>query len=123
MKKENLFETERLIIRRFEDKDAQALYENHLDDEVRKWFPNECYADMEAQAMLVGLVPSRISYAVMKQAGVPLRGEKLGEIRDYFGNVLFTEYAPHSGILIHQCSHLNILEGGPMVTYGIPENK
>lgn len=51
------------------------------------------------------------------------KGEKLGEIRDYFGNVLFTEYAPHSGILIHQCSHLNILEGGPMVTYGIPENK
>ena len=40
----------------------------------------KCYADMEAQTMLVGLVPSRISYAVMKQAGVPLRGEKLGEI-------------------------------------------
>jgi predicted flavoprotein YhiN len=30
--------------------------------------------------MLIGLVPSRISYAVMKQAGIPLRGEKLGEI-------------------------------------------
>lgn len=40
----------------------------------------KCYADMEAQTMLVGLVPSRISYAVMKQAGVPLHGEKLGEI-------------------------------------------
>ena len=51
------------------------------------------------------------------------KGEKLGEIRDYFGNILFTEYAPNSGVLIHQCSHLNILEGGPMVTYGIPENK
>ena len=47
MKKEKLFETERLVIRRFEDEDARALYENHLDDEVRKWFPNECYADLE----------------------------------------------------------------------------
>ncbi len=42
-----LIETERLIIRRFRDEDAGALYENHLDDEVRKWFPNECYADRE----------------------------------------------------------------------------
>ena len=41
------FETERLIIRRFREEDAQALYENHGDDEVRKWFPNECYADLE----------------------------------------------------------------------------
>ena len=40
----------------------------------------KCYADTEAQTMLVGLVPSRMSYAVMKQAGIPLHGEKLGEI-------------------------------------------
>lgn len=44
---EKLFETERLIIRKFTDADAAALYENHLDGEVRKWFPNECYADEE----------------------------------------------------------------------------
>lgn len=50
------------------------------------------------------------------------KGDKLGEIRDYFGNTLFTEYAPSDGVLIHQCSHLNILEGGPMITYGIPKN-
>ena len=42
---EKLFETERLIIRSFRDTDAPALYENHLDNEVKKWFPNECYAD------------------------------------------------------------------------------
>ena len=41
----NMFETERLIIRKFRDEDAAELYENHQDDEVRKWFPNECYAD------------------------------------------------------------------------------
>ena len=52
-----------------------------------------------------------------------LKGDKLGEIRDYFGQVLFTEIAPEDGVLIHQCSHLNILEGGPMVTYGVVESE
>ena len=42
---EKLFETERLIVRSFRDTDAPALYENHLDNEVKKWLPNECYAD------------------------------------------------------------------------------
>ena len=43
---EILFETERLAVRKFRDEDAQQLYENHMDDAVRKWFPNECYADV-----------------------------------------------------------------------------
>lgn len=42
-----MIETERLVIRKFRNEDARQLYENHLDDEVRKWFPNECYADPE----------------------------------------------------------------------------
>ena len=42
-----ILKTERLIIRKFRDDDAQKLYENHLDDEVRRWFPNECYADVQ----------------------------------------------------------------------------
>ena len=47
---EKMIETQRLVIRKFKEDDAQALYENHLDDQVRKWFPNECYADLaEAQ--------------------------------------------------------------------------
>lgn len=50
------------------------------------------------------------------------RGEKLGEIRDYFGRSLFTEYAPEDGVLLHQCSSLNIIEKGPMVTYGVLQN-
>jgi ribosomal-protein-alanine N-acetyltransferase len=44
---EKSFETERMIIRKFKVEDAQQLYENHMDEEVRKWFPNECYADPE----------------------------------------------------------------------------
>lgn len=42
-----LFETEHLIVRKFKAEDAKQLYENHMDEEVRKWFPNECYADLE----------------------------------------------------------------------------
>ena len=44
---DKMFETKRLVIRKLRDEDAQKLYENHLDDEVRKWFPNESYADVE----------------------------------------------------------------------------
>ncbi len=42
-----MFETENLIIRKFRVEDAQQLYENHMDEEVRRWFPNECYADLD----------------------------------------------------------------------------
>ncbi len=38
-----LFETEQLIVSKFKAEDAQQLYENHRDEEVRKWFPNEWY--------------------------------------------------------------------------------
>ena len=49
------------------------------------------------------------------------KGDKLGEIRDYFGRLLFTEYAPAGGILLHQCASLNIIQAGPMITFGVPE--
>jgi len=42
---ETIFETRHLVVRKFRDADARQLYENHRDEEVRKWFPNECYAD------------------------------------------------------------------------------
>ena len=48
------------------------------------------------------------------------RREKLGEIRDYFGNVLFTKCAPQDGVLLYQTASLNIIENGPMVSYGVP---
>lgn len=56
-----------------------------------------------------------------KRAGDSFRkGEKLGEIRDYFGKSLFTEYAQADGVLLYQCSSLNIIKDGPMVNYGVP---
>ena len=44
---EYIFETKNLRIRKFETQDAQWLYENHLEEEVKKWIPNESYADIE----------------------------------------------------------------------------
>lgn len=42
-----VFETEHLVVRKFAAEDAQALYENHLEEEVKSWIPNESYADIE----------------------------------------------------------------------------
>lgn len=42
-----IFETEHLRIRKFRLEDAQCLYENHLEAEVKKWIPNKSYADIE----------------------------------------------------------------------------
>ena len=42
-----LFETEHLRIRMFREEDALPLFRNHLEDEVKRWIPNECYADTE----------------------------------------------------------------------------
>lgn len=42
-----MFETEHLKIRKFRIEDAQRLYHNHLEEEVKKWIPNESYADVE----------------------------------------------------------------------------
>lgn len=42
-----MFETENLRVRKFELEDAQCLYENHSEEEVRKWIPNESYVDIE----------------------------------------------------------------------------
>ena len=44
---EYIFETEHLKVRKFKTEDAQCLYENHSEEEVKKWIPNESYADIE----------------------------------------------------------------------------
>lgn len=45
-----MFETEHLRIRMFKREDSLDLYVNHLEEEVKKWIPNESYADVkEAQ--------------------------------------------------------------------------
>ena len=43
---EKLFETEHLLVRKLETDDAVRLFENHAEEKVKKWFPNESYADL-----------------------------------------------------------------------------
>ena len=47
------------------------------------------------------------------------KGECFGVIRDYFGKTLHTAIADTDGVLLYQCSSLNIIEKGPMVAYGV----
>ena len=42
-----LFETAHMGIRAFTREDAQSLYENHREDAVKRWIPNESYEDLE----------------------------------------------------------------------------
>lgn len=60
-------------------------------------------------------------YPEKKPGDLFRKGEKLGEIRDYFGQSLLTEYAPEDGVILYQCASLNIIAGGPMLSYGVPE--
>ena len=43
---EYMFETEHLLVRKFRLEDAEPLYRNHAEEEVRRWIPNESYADI-----------------------------------------------------------------------------
>jgi len=45
--KDIVFETARLYVRPFRTEDAQALYANHCEAAVKKWIPNESYANLE----------------------------------------------------------------------------
>lgn len=47
------------------------------------------------------------------------KGEKLGEIRDYFGKTIHTAIAENDGVLTYQTASLSIIKDGPMVTYGV----
>lgn len=54
-----------------------------------------------------------------RKAGDSIRkGEVLGEVRDYFGNLLQVCEAELDGVLLYQTRSLSILKDGPMVAYG-----
>lgn len=46
------------------------------------------------------------------------KGEVLGEVRDYFGNLLQVCEAELDGVLLYQTRSLSIVKDGPMVAYG-----
>ena len=47
-------------------------------------------------------------------------GDVLGEIRDYFGETIYTHRAGRDGVLLHRLSGLDVHEGDPLIAYGVP---
>ena len=57
-------------------------------------------------------------YPVKKPGDIIHRDEYLGEIRDYEGNVQEICRADMDGVILYQVSSLQVVEGGPVITYG-----
>ncbi|MEQ8425207.1 MAG: hypothetical protein RIA63_10895, partial [Cyclobacteriaceae bacterium] len=47
------------------------------------------------------------------------KGEKLGEIRDFFGKVLSEYKAEEDGVLLYLVTSLAITEGDPLTAIGV----
>lgn len=47
------------------------------------------------------------------------KGDKLGTVKDYFGNELDICIAKDGGVILYQTESLSIIEGGPMIAYGL----
>ncbi len=58
-----VFETERLGARPLRADDAERLYEIHLDEEVKRWIPNESYKDAEEAGEAVAFFAGRADRA------------------------------------------------------------
>lgn len=57
-------------------------------------------------------------YANYKVGDIVSKGDELGTVKDYFGNVLHTCIAKVDGVVLYQVGSLSVLKGGPMITYG-----
>ena len=57
-------------------------------------------------------------YPCVKINDVVKKGQKLGEIRDYFTNVLGEYFAPCDGVMLYVISSLPINAGDPIIAIG-----
>ena len=57
-------------------------------------------------------------YAFVGREDSVKKGQKIGEIRDLFGNVLKEYYAEYDGVVLMVVSTLAIKEGDPIIAYG-----
>ena len=57
-------------------------------------------------------------YANYKVGDIVSRGDELGTVRDYFGNILHSCIAKVDGVVLYQVGSLSVLKDGPMITYG-----
>ena len=58
-------------------------------------------------------------YPVFRPGDFFKKGAVLGEIRDYFGNVLYECRARADGMILYQTVSLAVVKGGPMTAYGV----
>ena len=88
-----IFETEHLRIRKFELDDARCLYENHLEDDVKRWIPNESYADMEETQSAI-----RFYMDCVNNKRLPyVLAVELGETGELIGDTGVNEVEGHPG--------------------------
>ncbi|WP_293722912.1 hypothetical protein [Phascolarctobacterium succinatutens] len=57
-------------------------------------------------------------YAFVEREDRVHDGQKLGEIRDLFGNVLHEYYAKYDGVVLMVLATLAIKKGNPLLAYG-----
>ncbi len=57
-------------------------------------------------------------YPAVSLEALVKEGDKLGEIKDYFGNLLGEYFAPHDGRVLYVISSLAIGEGDPIIAIG-----
>ena len=55
-----IIESERLGLRKFRPSDAERLYNNHLEEEVKRWIPGESYADLEETVGAIDFYVARV---------------------------------------------------------------
>ena len=80
---EYVFETSRLKVRKFNIGDAEELYRIHAEDAVKRWFPNESYADIKETKGAIEFFAERVEKKVLPYVlAVVLKesGELIGDV-------------------------------------------
>ena len=87
------------------------MYQGQKD--YRTYYPLEvtdvCYQDASQDGLW---------YPCRKPGDMIHRGEKLGEVRDYQGNIKEISIAEFGGVILYQTGSLQVMGDSPMIAYG-----
>ena len=88
-----------------------GMYQGQKD--YRNYYPLEvtdvCYQDASQDGLW---------YPCRKPGDMIHRGEKLGEVRDYQGNIKEISIAEFGGVILYQTGSLQVMGDSPMIAYG-----
>lgn len=90
-----------------------GIYEGKQDD--RKYRPMEIREIRYQSAVSGGLW-----YPARNVGDMIRKGEILGEVRDYDGNLMEVSAADFEGVILYQTKSLQVVTDGPMIAYGKP---